>query len=376
MAPAAVLTSEGTGELDTATMSSHPSRNSSTTTTLDSKPETQHGKPKGKQSLDYILRSGLAGGIAGCAAKTLIAPLDRVKILFQAHNPTFARYSSQPYGLFHAMRAITASEGVPGLYRGHSATLLRIFPYAAIKFVAYEQIRSILIPDKAHEAGWRRFLSGSLAGVTSVLATYPLEVVRVRLAFETRADRQVGMSKLSGMLWREGIAPGETQTLTKGLANFYRGFLPTVLGMLPYAGVSFWTHDLIGDILRSKRAAPYTVKPGYLDAPERATKEGAGYDQNRKLPLNAWAQLFAGGVAGLTSQTASYPLEVIRRRLQVGGAVGEGRFLTIRDVAKTIWRTQGLRGFYVGLTIGYVKIIPMAAASFYVYERCKLYLGI
>lgn len=50
-------------------------------------------KKKDKRSLDYIMRTMVAGGIAGCAAKTAIAPLDRVKILFQTSNPHFSKYS-------------------------------------------------------------------------------------------------------------------------------------------------------------------------------------------------------------------------------------------------------------------------------------------
>ncbi|KAL7273192.1 coenzyme A transporter [Rhizina undulata] len=305
-----------------------------------------------KQSFDYIIRSGIAGGVAGCAAKTLIAPLDRVKILFQASNPQFAKYTTHPLGVVSAISHIYNTTGLLGLFRGHSATLLRIFPYAAIKFVAYEQYRAILIPSHKHETPLRRLLSGSLAGVTSVAFTYPLEVVRVRLAFETRSTHVYKLRTILPLIYHE--TPG-------GVRNFYRGFTPTVLGMLPYAGVSFLTHDIAGDWLRSPLLSQYTVKE---------------YRENRKHVLNVWAELLAGGFAGLVSQTASYPLEVIRRRMQVGGAVGEGRFLGIKEVAGAIWRERGFRGFFVGLTIGYVKVIPMAATAFFVYERSKIYLGI
>lgn len=202
-------------------------------------------------------------------------------------------------------------------------------------------------------------MSGSLAGVTSVFFTYPLEVMRVRLAFETRVEAQTGLWRLLQRIYSEGpgsrnfgAVKSEGQSLWAGLANFYRGFSPTVLGMLPYAGVSFLTHDMVGDLLRSPLFAKWTVKS--------APTEGAGYEE-RKPVLKVWAQLVAGGIAGATSQTASYPLEVIRRRMQVGGVVGEGKFLTIRETATRILRESGLRGFYVGLTIGYIKVMPMTA---------------
>lgn len=46
-------------------------------------------------------------------------------------------------GAFYAGRDIFKSGGLIGLFQGHSVTLLRIFPYAAIKFVAYEQYRAV-----------------------------------------------------------------------------------------------------------------------------------------------------------------------------------------------------------------------------------------
>jgi len=101
---------------------------------------------KNKQSLHYIVRSGLAGGIAGCVAKTVVAPLDRVKILFQASNPDFQKYAGTWSGAFKAGSEIYRSGGMRGLLQGHSATLLRVFPYAAIKFMAYDQVRHVSSP--------------------------------------------------------------------------------------------------------------------------------------------------------------------------------------------------------------------------------------
>ncbi|KAJ2931277.1 hypothetical protein H1R20_g5827, partial [Candolleomyces eurysporus] len=125
--------------------------------------------PPDKQSLNSIIRSGIAGGIAGCVAKTVVAPLDRVKILFQASNPDFQKYAGTWIGAWKAGREIYHENGVQGLFRGHSATLLRIFPYAAIKFMAYDQIRYTFMPTRAEQTNLKRFMAGSIAGEPQVL---------------------------------------------------------------------------------------------------------------------------------------------------------------------------------------------------------------
>ncbi|OJD21105.1 hypothetical protein ACJ73_07558 [Blastomyces percursus] len=225
-----------------------------------------------RRSLDYILKSGLAGGLAGCAAKTVVGPLDRVKILFQTSNPQFAKYSTGWFGVVSAMKDINSHEGVRGLFKGHSATLLRIFPYAAIKFLAYEQIRAVVIPSKERETPFRRLISGSMAGLTSVFFTYPLEVMRVRLAFETKHNVRSSLRRICRQIYNENRPGSVSATVTAtataaststsskplnppasslpskparyGLSNFYRGFSPTLLGMLPYAGPTPQFHTL------------------------------------------------------------------------------------------------------------------------------------
>lgn len=313
------------------------------------------------------------------------------------------------------MRDIYHGDGLRGLFRGHSATLLRVFPYAGIKFLAYEQIRARIIPSKQYETAGRRFASGSLAGMCSVFLTYPLEVIRVRLAFETKRQGRSSLVQIMRKIYNEHPAPpavngtalkggnvlanpiGATvaatsqtiQTITprSGIGNFFRGFTATLCGMIPYAGASFLTHDAASDWLRHPLIQEYTIIPGtagaqwsyYNDGDEsrlqKSTKSRAT-DPDKPPQLRSWAELASGGFAGFVSQTVSYPLEVIRRRMQVGGVVGDGHRLSMSEVARQIFRERGWRGFFVGLTIGYVKVIPMVATSFFVYERSKWALGI
>jgi solute carrier family 25 protein 16 len=120
-------------------------------------------------------------------------------------------------------------------------------------------------------------------------------------------------------------------------------------GMLPYAGVSFWAHDFVGDVLRAPTLAKYTLSP----VPARNERE------LRHPKLKGQWEAVAGGIAGLLAQTSSYPLEVIRRRMQVGGAVGNRDFRGFWATVKNIYVNGGIRGFYVGLSIGYVKVFPL-----------------
>lgn len=345
-------------------------------------PRESEGAYTNKQNLDYILKSGLAGGVAGSCAKTLIAPLDRIKILFQTSNPHYVKYAGSFQGLLNAGVHIWSRDGMRGFFQGHSATLLRIFPYAAVKFIAYEQIRNIIIPSKEYETHFRRLCSGSLAGLCSVFCTYPLDLIRVRLAYVTE-HHKVRVWPLIKKIYQE---PASQSLSSKSYipnwfahwCNFYRGYIPTVIGMIPYAGVSFFAHDLFHDILRHPLIAPYSVlRVDDLDADDFEV-EVQKTNSGKKIPLNTWAELLAGGLAGMTSQTAAYPFEIIRRRLQVGAVTNplEHKFTSMPEMAKIIFHERGWGGFFVGLSIGYIKVTPMVACSFFVYERMKWYMNI
>eukprot|EP00835_Amoeboradix_gromovi_P006215 NODE_692_length_5142_cov_0.116597.p2 type:complete len:191 gc:universal NODE_692_length_5142_cov_0.116597:1442-870(-) len=185
---------------------------------------------------------------------------------------------------------------------------------------------------KENSSRIREFACGSLSGMCSVFVTYPIEVLRVRLAVQ-----------LNNCTIRATIANIYNQGNGKFL-NFYNGFAPTILGMIPYAGFAFLTYEQCVNISRS-----------YYDV----------------LPIHA--HLINGGISGATAQTISYPFEIIRRRMQVYSFV-DVNHSTILKTINTIYAESGLRGFYVSLSIGYIKVIPMSMISFMVYEQMKKFL--
>lgn len=322
-----------------------------------------------KQNLHYIVRSGLAGGVAGCVAKTVVAPLDRVKILFQASNPDYQKYAGTWSGAFRAGAQIYGENGVRGLLQGHSATLLRIFPYAAIKFMAYDQVEQILMPTRESQTNLRRFSAGAISGMISVLVTYPLELIRVRMAFSTHSNstrertsdpQRPSFLRAMSQIYHEGAspspagAPTTTAIFTRfPILKFYRGFTVTMAGMIPYAGMSFLTWGFL-------RAHLLPPPP-------------PGQTHPKPSPL---ADFAIGAVSGALAQTVSYPFEVVRRRMQVGGLTRPERWMRWSETAQAIYVARGWRGFYVGLSVGYLKIVPMTAVSFMVWQWAKRVLGI
>jgi solute carrier family 25 protein 16 len=358
--------------------------------------------------------------------------LDRVKILFQAQNPEYQKYSGKWTGVFTAGREIVRNDGLSALFQGHSATLLRIFPYAAIKYMAYDSLHFALMPTKDKETSARLFLAGAASGVTSVFVTYPLELIRVRLAFETKRKRQKGsLLRIIRRIYAEGSteAPfsvdarkragqqrGATSTgaatvvnssAGAGAANlstsaiqhaaiangataaspiptspiptqtamatqkilqrfpilkFYRGFTVTVMGMIPYAGTSFLVFG------RCKNFMQDTFGPN--------SGVNGGFASEWWQPSKTTIDLSAGALAGAISQTAAYPFEVIRRRQQIGGIIRPSNILGVSETALWIWRTSGWRGFYVGLSIGFLKVVPMTSISFAVWMQMKRSMGI
>ena len=68
--------------------------------------------------------------------------------------------------------------------------------------------------------------------------------------------------------------------------------------------------------------------------------------------------LTCGGAAGLISSTATFPLDLIRRRMQLEGQGGVRRYRGYADVARAVFASGGFRGFYAGIIPEYYKVQP------------------
>jgi len=289
-------------------------------------PPSKINTPEQLSNTDIVLTSLCSGAIAGALAKSSIAPLDRTKINFQI--------SPHPYSTKKAWNFLVntyKSEGVFALWRGNSATMARIVPYAAIQFTSHEQWKRVLEIDLSTKSPGKRLLAGSLAGITSQSLTYPLDLARARMAV-TPKDEYATLRQVFVKIYYE-----------EGLLTFYKGYIPTILGVIPYAGVSFCTYD--------------TLKRLYREHIGESTKP------------NALASLGFGAIAGILGQASSYPLDIVRRRMQTDT---ENKYVTIRGTLRLIYRNEGLfSGLYKGLSMNWIKGPIAVGISFATYDHIK-----
>lgn len=308
----------------------------------------QRGQPVSRSM--YALKSFIAGGIAGMCAKSSTAPLDRLKILLQAQNKYYKNY-----GVFSGFVAIYRQEGLLGYYKGNGAMMVRIFPYAAIQFASYEQYKKVFKPYFSQSTHTSKLLAGSLTGMTAVLFTYPLDMVRARLAYQVNERRYHSIwNTLTSIPRQEG-----------GLIALYRGFSSTMLGMIPYAGTAFYTYEVFKSFAMDNiLLRPYSTKQSL---------DGSG-----TLVLNIPANLCVGGLAGACSQSVAYPFDVARRRMQLEGMISKAPvYRSVTSTLSHVYRTLGVRkGLFRGISINFYRAVPQVAVSFSTYELLKQWLGI
>ena len=133
----------------------------------------------------------------------------------------------------------------------------------------------------------------------------------------------------------------------EGSRSFYRGFIPTIIGVIPYAGISFFTYDTLKKIYFGnsifKTRPRFTIKKYVSQNLKKYVTKLFTLDKHGTTHLSGVTALFFGAIAGILGQTSSYPLDIVRRRMQttrVDHMVME--YMTIFGTIKKIYRYEKL----------------------------------
>ncbi|CAN1790651.1 Calcium-dependent mitochondrial ATP-magnesium/phosphate carrier protein 2 [Linum perenne] len=275
-----------------------------------------------------------AGGIAGATSRTATAPLDRLKVVLQVQT---TRASIVP-----AVKKIWKADGLLGFFRGNGLNVVKVAPESAIKFYAYEMLKNVIRDMKGEEDADigtpGRLLAGGLAGAVAQTAVYPMDLVKTRL--QTHACEGGKAPKL-GTLTRE-------IWVHEGPRAFYKGLVPSLIGIIPYAGIDLAAYESLKDMSKT-----------YL------------LNDSEAGPL---VQLGCGTISGAAGATCVYPLQVIRTRMQAQQANASAPYKGMCDVFFRTLEKEGYRGFYKGLFPNLLKVVPAASITYMVYEAMKKHL--
>lgn len=309
--------------------------------------------PNTRPQWDAVSKSLVAGGVAGALSRTAVAPLERLKILMQVQGNERI-YRGVWQGLVHMAR----TEGVRGMMKGNFANCIRITPNSAVKFFTYEQITREMSDHYRATSGsgeltpFLRLVAGAVAGIIAMSATYPLDMVRGRLTVqEGRNSQYRGIWHATRVILKE-----------EGPMAFYKGWLPSVIGVVPYVGLNFAVYESLKAMLLKQ------------------------YGLRDERELSIVARLGCGAAAGSCGQTVAYPFDVARRRLQVSGWQGAkdlhahaGSVVAYRGMTDCFVRTvreEGVKALFKGLWPNYLKVVPSIAIAFVSYEQIKELLGV
>ncbi|CAG8689605.1 20184_t:CDS:2 [Gigaspora margarita] len=310
------------------------------------------------------IATGICGGVAGAVSRLVASPLDVVKIRLQLQTgrPSFGFAATQlsqqkildrKYnGMLHAVSMIIREEGIRGLWKGNLSAEYLYLSYGTVQFLTYQQMQILfssigdgrddkLIFNKTLQP----FLSGAVCGATATVTTYPFDLLRTRFAAQGEKKIYSGLTHAIKQIYNQ-----------EGIGGFYRGISASVLQIIPYMGLMFGSYEI------SKKSF-------------RLLEEKSFWFSN----LRGAEDFLSGAIAGMIGKTGIFPLDLLRRRLQLQGPSRSKYVIknipsysnSIYSCIRQIIVDEGFLGLYKGLTPALLKAAPVSATTFFVYGQTK-----
>eukprot|EP00300_Choanocystis_sp_HF-7_P000381 c10309_g2_i1.p1 GENE.c10309_g2_i1~~c10309_g2_i1.p1 ORF type:complete len:315 (-),score=49.07 c10309_g2_i1:189-1133(-) len=270
----------------------------------------------------------VSGGAAGALSRTLTAPLDRLKVLYEVKH-----VKTRTNSIWRDLKAIGERGGFRSYFRGNGVNVVKIIPKMAIKFYAFEFFKNQICPTGDPTVA-QRLAAGMSAAAFSQFFIHPLDCVKTRIAATEEAAFR-------------GVSDVVRAMVKEGPLAFYRGVIPSVVGIIPSMGVDL----AIYDSLKALYARQFNLPP----------KENAP----------ATALLAIGMISTAAGYTVGQPFGVIRARLMVQGSHAEfaQRYSGAIDVVVQTVREDGIRGMYRGLGPQMLRVIPAGSITYVAYDK-------
>ncbi|KAF9105745.1 mitochondrial thiamine pyrophosphate transporter [Mortierella sp. AM989] len=431
-----------------------------TTSGIDTAPTTvekhtnkdQGGVIAGSTSLTKV-ETVLCGSTAGVVSRFVIAPLDVVKIRLQmqtqrkelpkllrrnsfsdatsqqqqqqrqistpksrsggesyTHNATRTNVSPKYGGVFSGMATIAREEGIRGLWKGNMAAEYLYLTYGGIQFLIYQQTKAFLskagelsaqqaatkplkatpfylLSNIANSSPAQSFISGATAGIMATACTYPFDLLRTRFAIQREVKVYTSVPQAFQHIFRKD-----------GIQGFYKGMSPALIQVIPYMGIMFGSYDTLKQMTAWLKTSTKNSRTSSSSSTQRNSESESSKEANSVGQLLLGLEdMLCGAVSGIVSKTAVYPLDMVRKRLQIQGSeqqkanmgvltlpstikVSDGATTAPKAVAQVLptsaWkcmvqivRQEGYLALYKGLLPGLLKAAPASAVTFLVFSQ-------
>jgi solute carrier family 25 (mitochondrial adenine nucleotide translocator), member 4/5/6/31 len=292
----------------------------------------------GNFALDFMI-----GGVSAAVSKTLVAPIERVKLLLQVQDSNKNIAADKRYkGIGDCFSRVIAEQGVGSLWRGNMANVLRYFPTQALNFACKDFYKKYLCPYNPKKEPIKFFIgncmSGGAAGATSLTVVYPLDFGRTRLAADVGSGKAREFTGLVDCLRKVAASDG--------VGGLYKGFGISVVGIIAYRAAYFGMFD---------------------------TGKVALFPDAKKANIFAlWA--FAQFVT-VSAGIVSYPLDTVRRRLMMmsGKKGSDIQYTGTWDCFVKIAQQEGMKAFFKGSLSNVIRGTGGALVLVF-YDKFQAYL--
>lgn len=290
------------------------------------------------------LADAFAGAAAGSLAKTITAPIERIKLLKQLQHSVDPKDAPGLRGsALSVAKSVYQKEGILAFWRGNTPNVLMQAGTTSLNFMLMDWYKTAINPlvnmtlslpsNRPHEDRMKRrkmissFLSGGLAGGTALTVLYPIAFLRTRLAMD------VGNQNESGRKYPKGMRDVFFSIMkTDGLRGMYQGYGIAISGVILYRAMHLGGYDNIKTELLHRRRKNSS-------------------DDNFNEELSFAERFLCAQLVSIVAGTMCYPIDSVRRRMmmQAGKPLAERKYTNSLNAFRRIFVDEGMRGFYLGL---------------------------